>query len=73
MTGTPVEKLGWPTYSFGNLLREVFKLFVEGLATLQLGLLQLNFILIAVSVFALPITRFVKLDVGGFTVNLNIL
>lgn len=59
--------------SFGDLLRELFELPVKHLTTLALLLLKLNFVLVTITILALPVTGLVELDIGGFSEELNVL
>lgn len=61
------------THSFGYLLGEVLKLFVESLPAFPFLLLQLDLIFVPIPVLSLTVTRLIELDVGRFTIDLDVL
>lgn len=61
------------TYLFRDFICEVLEFFVQRLSTLHLRLFQLDFILVTIAVFSFPIACLVKLNVGCFAIDLNIL
>lgn len=61
------------THRLGNLLGVMLELLVQSLPAFPLLLLQLDFVLIAVSILPLPVSCLVKLDVGSFSVYLDVL
>lgn len=59
--------------SGGDLLGEGFELSVEGLSKFSFLLLELDLVLVSVSVLPLLVSGLVELNVGCFTRELNIL
>ena len=57
----------------GDLLGKILEFSIQRSSASSLLLFGFKLLLIAVSVFALAITRFVKLNVGSLTVELDIL
>ena len=58
---------------FGNFLCELLELSIQHLTTFPLLLFELNFVLVAVTILALPISCLVELNVRSFTEELYIL
>jgi len=54
-------------------LSKGIELFVERMSTLPLALLELNLILISISILPLSVPGLIKLDVGCFAIELDIL
>lgn len=66
-----------PTYrsrsSFGNSLRKKLKFLVKHLPSFPFLLFHLDLIFVTITMLPFSITRFIKLDVGGFSEELNVL
>jgi hypothetical protein len=51
----------------------VLELLVQTTATFQFTLLEFYLVFVTVSILAFPVPGLVKLNIGGFAVNLNVL
>lgn len=60
-------------YLFSNLIGKMLELFIQGLSSLHLRLLELDFILVTVAVLSFAITSLVELNVRCFAIYLNVL
>jgi hypothetical protein len=58
---------------FSDLLCEGFELSIEVSTTSSFLLLSLEFFFVAISILPLPVSGLVELDVGSFSIELNIL